>query len=213
MTDPIVAKTIFGMNMIGPADLFSIHDRLPAALPESAAAIPWDEEILRSKAENNLLIYGPSHDVSGTPITLLWLRERFGCNPDASEPCVYNQDWYLDEPFAKDITLENRWYLLDKQVSEKTRGIMPDTISSSFGNQERFPSAILTAFAFFTYYLLNDEAMLWQHDFVWCRDTDATGDQIYTGRYDDPNGKNKNGFNIHRHLRIRPWYGAITERV
>ena len=50
--------------------------------------------------------------------------------------------------------------------------------------------------------------MLWRHDFIWCDDSDHNGDRIYTGRYIDPNGINKNGFNIHRHLSIRPCYGA-----
>ena len=76
--------------------------------------------------------------------------------------------------------------------------------------KEKFPSAILTSFVFFSYYLLSRE-LLWKNDFTWCSDLDNNGDQIYTGRYIDPKGINKNGFNIHRHLSIRSYHGATTE--
>ena len=64
---------------------------------------------------------------------------------------------------------------------------------------------------FFAYFLLNDGKILWKDDFVWCQDKDSNNDQIYTGRYLDANGKNKNGFNIHRHLKIRKLFGVIKQ--
>ena len=50
---------------------------------------------------------------------------------------------------------------------------------------------------------------LWNYDYVWCKDRDNTGDQIYVGRYTDPDGINADGFEIHRHLSIKKSYGAL----
>jgi len=57
------------------------------------------------------------------------------------------------------------------------------------------------------YYFHTQGGLLWKSDFIWCSDKDKNGDQIYVGRYRDPLGVNKNGFNIHRHLKIRNYYG------
>jgi hypothetical protein len=139
------------------------------------------------------------------------MRSVFGWDPAKSEPCFYNQDWYLKEKFAKDINLDFKWYLIKKTVNKDTRGKNPEDILRLFKNKESFPLTVLTAFTFFAYYLLNKGEILWKHDFIWCSDKDANGDRVYTGRYLDPKNINKNGFNIHRHLSIGTCYGAVTQ--
>ena len=47
------------------------------------------------------------------------------------------------------------------------------------------------------------------NDYVWCSDVDDKGDQIYVGRYTDASGLNADGFEIHRHLRIKQNYGVV----
>jgi hypothetical protein len=126
-------------------------------------------------------------------------------NPEIQEPCFYNQDWYLKEDFIQS-TLENRWYLLKKNVIEESRAVLPDVLLKQ---KMSFPSAILCTYTFFAYYYAAGE-LLWYHDFVWCSDTDHNGDRIYVGKYHDIDDVNKNGFSIHRHLALRNCYAAIN---
>ncbi len=207
------AKKIMGPNFIGPEAMRSIQSRIPLYIPETIPEIPYEEAWLKEHAEDTLLMFGPQKFQDGTPLTINTLREHFGYNTDTSEPCMYNQDWYTKEVFASETTLENKWYMLEKHVDNTTRAQQPQAIEEAFESHQQFPLAVLTAFAFFANYLLTDGEKLWQNDFIWCSDRDNNGDQIYTGRYTDPEQKNKNGFNIHRHLNIRPCYGAIKQIV
>ena len=163
-------------------------------------------EELEACAKDYLLVMGlPS--VGGKPVTIRTLREAFGVDPDASEPCFYNQDWYMHEDFI-DRQMDARWYLLRKEVVEASRAVMPEQLMAE---DYAFPTAILCAYAFFAYWFCYDEK-LWYHDFVWCCDTDHNGDRIYVGKYHDVDGVNKNGFSVHRHLALRSCYAAVTVR-
>ena len=100
--------------------------------------------------------------------------------------------------------LENKWFLIRKSVFEDSRAQDPEILAK----KHSFPSAVLCAYTFFITWYCSGEH-LWQQDFIWCDDTDHNGDRIYVGRYHDATGINKDGFNIHRHLRIRDSYGCI----
>jgi hypothetical protein len=205
------AKKIMGKNFIGPDELTSIALELNIAPIKDAPAVPYDAKTLKKVAKEYLLILGVAKMSDGRTLTLNNMREFFGLDSAQSEPCYYNQDWYLKEKFANATTLKPRWYLLRKQVPKETRAVRPDILEGKLKKGEKFPTAILTAFTFFAYYFLNNKAMLWRHDFIWCSDKDKNGDRIYTGRYQDPKKINKNGFNIHRHLAIRSVYGAVIQ--
>ena len=155
----------------------------------------------KAASEGYILIYGVG--INGQNITLKFLREKFGVNPDESEPCLYNQDWYMKEDFM-DLVLEYRWYLKERCLEEQCR--MPGDLTQK---GLVFPPAILCGYTFFAYYYARKE-YLWWHDFVWCCDTDHNGDRIYVGKYHDIDGVNKNGFSIHRHLALRPCYGSVN---
>jgi len=157
---------------------------------------------LESHAKDYILVMGQS-SIHGVNVTLRQLRSIFGIDPEQQEPCFYNQDWYLNETFL-DTKLENRWYLLKKDVFESSRAELPDKLSKEIS----FPSAVLCAYTFFAYYLYYKQP-LWYHDFVWCCDLDHNGDRIYVGKYHDIDGVNKNGFSVHRHLALRPCYAAV----
>ena len=204
------AQKIMGRNIIGPDELMSIAEEMGIAPIKDAPTIPYDEKTLRKLAKDFILVFGVAAERDGKPLTINTLRERFGIDPDAGEPCFYNQDWYLKERFADVTTLKKKWYLIRKNVVKESRGVHPDTIEKKLKAKEEFPPAILTAFTFFAYSFLNGGALLWTNDFIWCSDKDKNGDRIYTGRYSDPKKLNKNGFNVHRHLSIRPSYGAVT---
>ena len=198
-------RQIFGVNFIGKEELkpfvkalgFGEHEIKETPIEYS------DSDLQEAAAEGYILIYGVEH-INGERITLRFLRNKFGVNPDESEPCIYNQDWYLKEDFM-DLTLNDSWYLIKKEVFENSRAIMPADLTQRGMN---FPLAILCGYTFFAYYFARNE-YLWWHDFVWCCDTDHNGDRIYVGKYHDIDGINKNGFSIHRHLALRPCYGAV----
>lgn len=196
-------KQLFGDRLIGPDELRPLLERLGWGTDLMVPEMNYSQEQLEQSAEDYLLVMGVP-EIGGKAVTIRTLREAFGFDPDESEPCFYNQDWYMHESFI-DRTLEARWYLVRKQVVESSRAVMPEQLmADSFV----FPSAILCAFAFFAYYFQYGDH-LWYHDFVWCSDTDHNGDRIYVGKYHDIDGVNKNGFSVHRHLALRPCYAAV----
>lgn len=200
------AKLLFGSNCLG------IEEQLPFLREIGLKDIRvqeqpihyCDNDLQKAASEGYLLIYGVGH-VADRKITLRFLRERFGINPDEKEPCFYNQDWYLHEDFM-DRHLNDQWFLIKKDVFENSRAVMPLELMN---RELNFPPAILCAYTFFTYYFAHGK-YLWKHDFVWCCDTDHNGDRIYVGKYHDIDGVNKNGFSIHRHLALRNCYAAVT---
>lgn len=198
------AKTIMGTNFIGPKELALMADKLDISIPTSSLTIPFSLEELTNKRKDYLLILGTSKMSTGVPLTLKSLRDHFGYDPMDSEPCFYNQDWYLKEDFFNQ-SLNTEWYLLRKSVIVKTRAKNPDSITLNIS----LPSAILCAYTFFAYWH-HFSKKLWNNDYIWCRDFDNNGDRIYVGRYMDPEGVNKNGFSIHRHLSLRNNYGCIN---
>ena len=197
-------KQLFGDRFIGPDELKPLLDKLGWGEDITVPELNYSEEQLSQCAKDYLLVMGVP-EIGGKAVTILTLREAFGFDPDESEPCFYNQDWYMHEDFI-DRTLEPRWYLVRKQVVENSRAVMPEQLMA---DSYAFPSAILCAFAFFAYYFCYGEH-LWYHDFVWCSDTDHNGDRIYVGKYHDVDGVNKNGFSVHRHLALRQCYAAVN---
>lgn len=172
--------------------------------------IPYALKDLKNLIGEYILVLGQSKHADGRKLTINSLRQILGIDPEKSEPCFYNQDWYINEMFAKNNTLKFQWYLIEKKIRTKTRGSDPEKIKKELNKEDIFPSAILTAFTFFAYYFINRE-ILWKHDYIWCSDFDSNGDRIYTGRYKDPRKINKNGFSIHRFLTINDNYGLAPQ--
>ena len=195
------------MQKIGPKELSKMP--MPLGL-SNVPSVPFSQQILDTYSASHLLIYTPSHFADGTPVTLNILREKFGMDPAVSEPCFYNQDWYVKEDFATKTVLDGTWHLIRKEVLEDARAKRPEEIEESLTGEE-FPTAVMCAFAFFAYWFATGGDKLWKRDFVWCRDRDHNNDRIYVGRYEDPAGVNKNGFNIHRHLALRSAYSTAPE--
>lgn len=194
------------MERISAVELRPLLDALGlsgAEVPETA--VPFEESVLQKAGqEGYILVWCPS-SIAGHAITLRFLREHFGIDPAISEPCFYNQDWYLAEAFM-DQPLDNSWHLIKKEVLEESRAVQPGDL---LGAGCSFPPAVVCAWTFFAWYYARNE-YLWWHDFVWCSDVDHNGDRIYVGKYHDIDGVNKNGFSIHRHLALRPCYAAVS---
>jgi hypothetical protein len=205
------AKNIFGQNFIGFDELKRISGKLgisiPAKLEESVPKIPFEITLLIESKNDYILILGIPFYKNGSDLNLVKMREHLGWNPEIAEPCFYNQDWYLKEDFANKCTIDLKWYLIRKELIDDTRGM--DTITQTLVAPESLPSALVCAYVFFAYYF-STLKYLWKSDFVWCSDFDNNDDKIYVARYSDPQGISKNGFSIHRHLRIRENYGCIN---
>lgn len=199
-------KKLFGKNYLGIEELQPFFKKLGLdILNISESEINFsDEELINYANDDYILIYGVN-SINGNTINLKFLREVFGINPDIAEPCFYNQDWYSQEDFM-DRTLDNRWFLIKKDVIENSRAVVPTNLIDS---GVAFPPAILCGYTFFAYYYVNKE-YLWYHDFIWCQDLDHNGDRIYVGKYHDIDGVNKNGFSIHRHLALRSCYASVS---
>lgn len=197
---------IFGKYFFGPEELDPVWRKLGLLSPSEIPEIPFSVDLLRSKKDNYLLILGSGIRTDGGTMSLKTLRDIFGVDPSVSEPCFYNQDWYLKEQFANTCSLETKWFLVRREVYEASRGRNPEVLRDDC----IFPSALLCAYAFFSTWFILGEC-LWKNDFLWCADHDSNGDRIYVGRYFDPSGISKNGFSIHRHLSIRSNYGCIDQ--
>ena len=187
-------------NIIGPDELRG-QEALGFRIPEAVPAVPFSAEELEARKDDYLL--GVSSFSDGTPVTIRNLRKRFGMDPGRSEPCFYNQDWYEKEAFI-DIPMEDGWFLIRRNVYEDSRAVQPAELMK----EHAFPPAVRCAYAFFAAWFALG-IRLWEHDFVWCSDTDHNGDRIYVGKYHDIDGVNRNGFSVHRHLALRPCYGCI----
>lgn len=199
-------KQLFGDNFIGKEELKPIFNAIgfdDVEIKESPINFS-DSDLRKAAADGYILIYGMEQR-EGQRITLRFLREKFGINPDVYQPCFYNQDWYMAEDFM-DVSLNEQWYLIKKDVIETSRAVQPNELILRGVD---FPPAILCGYTFFAYYFARKE-YLWWHDFVWCCDKDHNEDRIYVGKYNDIDGVNKNGFSIHRHLALRSCYGAIN---
>ena len=189
-----MSKNIIGLEELRAAAVLGL--KIPENVPDLPASAA-------DAGDDYLAVLGVSTFADGTPVTIRNLRERFGKDPDVSEPCFYNQDWYDKEDFI-DVPMQDGWFLIRKDVYENSRAVQPAELMKEY----TFPSAILCTYAFFAAWFTKG-IKLWYHDFVWCSDTDHNGDRIYVGKYNDVDGVNKNGFSIHRHLALRPCYGCI----
>lgn len=195
-------------NFIGVEELISITNKMnlstKALNEDSIPDIPYSQEQLQQYKGTHLLILAVPYNANGNSLTLMELRNFYGLNPEEKEPCFYNQDWYVKEEFVQKGFERYQWFLIKKDLIDDSRAREVNITTDLKG----LPSALICAFSFFAYFFYTNE-YLWKTDFVWCSDTDANGDRIYVGRYIDPTGIAKNGFSIHRHLKLSRIYGQI----
>ncbi len=201
------AEQIFGKNFIGPSQLKAIEKSLGVTVPANSSEIPlipFSIQELQMYSETHILLLQVAYTSQMQHINILSLRDFFGTNAKEESPVFYPQDWYINEKFARTL-LSLKWVLLQKELEPQTRGKLPDSEALS---QNKLPSAITCTYAFFAYYLHTSGGKLWEFDYIWCSDLDASGDRIYVGRYTDPAGLANSGFSIHRHLSIKQNYGS-----
>jgi len=203
-----------GQNFIGPSELSVIADKMgiisPHEVKTAIPEIPFESSFLKKISKDFILILGIPLTGKRELLTLGNMRLFFGIDPSIKEPCFYNQDWYIKENFVTKVKMDFNWHLVKKAVYENSRGMNPEDFLEQHGKEIRLPSAVLCAYSFFAWYFHTKGELLWKNDYIWCKDKDNQGDQVYVGRYSDPHGFNKNGFSIHRHLSIKFCYGVIS---
>ncbi len=197
-----LAKSIMRDNFIG-IELLNTIDEMKFKLTNDIPIIKYSIDTLIKKKDDYLLILGLDRFIDDSFVTIKNIKKIFGYNPDANEPCFYNQDWYDKEDFIN-IPMKNEWFLIKKEVYNDSRAVLPNKLIGKYN----FPNAINCVYAFFVAWLTLNKK-LWCNDFVWCNDVDHNGDRIYVGKYYDIDCVNKNGFNIHRYLNLRLCYGCI----
>jgi hypothetical protein len=206
-------RALFGERYLDPGAWAPFAGKLRVKVPADVPAPRWSDDFLTSRANGHMLVFAPSQHEDGEPITLNSLRACFGIDPVMSEPCFYNQDWYLKEDFAARQALEPGWHLFPVSVLEKANAKGPQEVQKLLEPGEQFSLAVNYTFAFFLFWLRTGGKLLWGNNFIWCRDRDHNGDCVYIGRYEDPAGINKKGFEIHRHLSLRNFHTAAPEVI
>lgn len=196
------AKEILKSNFIGVEELSTIRGGFSISIPPNAPTIPFTEKDILSVKNTHLLLLCSSKFADESDITIQSIREKIYFMGD--NPRFYNQDWYLNEKFIT-RPLETKWLLVSKSVLDESRAMPAEKVVSKY----QLHSAVELTYAFFTNFFVNGGEKLWNNDYVWCSDVDDKGDQIYVGRYTDASGLNTDGFEIHRHLKIKNNYGVV----
>jgi hypothetical protein len=203
ITTQIEARSIFGKNFIGVEEILNINEQFPLNIPEEIPDINIPKDILIENKDTHILILSVSKFEDNNDVTILNLRNYFNNIRIECFPKFYNQDWYLKEEFTQ-TPLELGWHLLRKEVFESSRGVTPDELEVQY----QLPSAKLCTYTFFVFFFCRG-IILWEYDFIWCKDLDHNGDRIYVGKYTDLTGISNSGFSIHRHLKLRSYYASI----
>jgi hypothetical protein len=198
------ASIIMGDHFIGPIEL-SNHSMIIGLLNPLSQKLKIPEikisiaELTKKSKTHILILYFPFYK-DGTELTICKLRQHLNMN--SQKAFFYNQDWYLNERFANSNFDKPTWVLINKYIIDASRGKV------FFSNINKLYSATLLTYIFFVNFIINNK-ILWPNDYIWCSDSDNNGDQVYVGRYLDPLGIAKEGFSIHRHLRINKNYGIL----
>lgn len=208
MMDQLLARNILKEDFIGIDELVRIARNIGLCkrLLESSPVprIPFSANLLKKAKGRYILLLMFPFSVDGSLITVNSLRKKFGVGGKKG-PFFYNQDWYLCEPFANKGTRKAQWLLVRKQLIPASRARQP----KRWADKSLLPSALACAYTFFVYWFHSKGKCLWEHDYLWCSDLDHNGDRVYVGRYVDPAGINRDGFEIHRHLSIKDNYGVV----
>ena len=148
-----LAESLFGTHFIGARQICNISDNYQFLDKDGIEAkeLPFQLEYLKTLKDTHILFYFHPYLSDKSVLTINAIKDFFGTNPDNSEPCFYNQDWYLKEVFANTNSINPGWYLLEKEVDNSTRGLSPENLS-----KQRFPPALLCTYLFFIFYLVRN---------------------------------------------------------
>ncbi len=205
--DIVKFKKIFEKNFLGPDEINSIAVKLGISKVDELEIpiIPYNSDSIEKYKNTHILILFHPKEIDNSGLSLIKLVNRIKfLNEDI---CFYNQDWYINEMFARKQHFKNEWLLIKMDLFENSRGQIPEDMKEA-SNEIKLFSAINLAYTFFAMYFINKK-ILWKNDFIWTSDFDSNNDRVYVGRYFDPKGLANPGFSIHRHLKISQHYGIV----
>lgn len=148
-----LARAVMGKNFFGVEDWSALYGvNFSQKQLRQVAEFPWGEDILNStcplcgKAVKDCHFAFVGLDrINGKPLTILKLQEL---HPVMGQPKFYSyapSAWYSEQKFARETTMDFRWYLLHQNI-------VPKSEDKTYGDQKAMltvdyevPSAVTEA--------------------------------------------------------------------
>jgi hypothetical protein len=145
-----LARAIMGKNIWLPEDWISFYGWKPSQKQlRQVAEFPWGEDILNSTCplcgnvvKNCHFAFVGLDRLNGKPLTILKLQEL---HPATGQPKFYSyapSAWYSEQKFAKETTMDFRWYLLHQNIVPKSEDKTYDEQVQMLTADYEVPSAI-----------------------------------------------------------------------
>ena len=119
----MLGKKLFKQNFIGPEQIKDCS--LGFIFDDETPKIPYDLNKLNINFDDYILILGSNKISMSKENNIINLLSFHGYDGHTNSPGFYNQDWYLDEPFAK-IALDFKWHLIKKTLHKESKGLIPE---------------------------------------------------------------------------------------
>ncbi len=137
-----LARAVMGKNFFGVEEWSALYGgNFSQKQLRQVAEFPWGEDILNSTCplcdkvvKNCHFAFVGLDRINGKPLTILKLQEL---HPATGQPKFYSYapiTWYSEQKFAKETTMDFRWYLLHKNI-------VPTSENKAYDDQK----AMLTA--------------------------------------------------------------------
>lgn len=137
-----LARAVMGKNFFGVEDWSALYGvNFSQKQLRQVAEFPWGEDILNSTCplcgkvvKDCHFVFVGLDRINGKPLTILKLQEL---HPATGQPKFYSyapSAWYSEQKFAKETTMDFRWYLLHQNIVPKSK-------DKTYGDQK----AMLTA--------------------------------------------------------------------
>lgn len=157
---------------------------------ECFSVVPFSEETLKMAAARQwrgkraILWWAPPERYG---ITMLKLRDAFGTSKDV-QPCVWNNEWWLKEKFAKEV-LKEGWHLTLAELPDESKDKTYDDQKALLTKEEELLAPVEVMYLCSVNYLVNDsERLLCDCDCHSKTDTlDSAGRAVHLGAF-DPTG-------------------------
>lgn len=137
-----LARAVMGKNFFGVEDWSALYGvNFSQKQLRQVAEFPWGEDILNSTCPLCGKVVKDCHfafvgldRLNGKPLTILKLQEL---HPATGQPKFYSyapSAWYSEQNFAKETTMDFRWYLLHQNI-------VPKSEDKTYGEQVRMLTA------------------------------------------------------------------------
>lgn len=146
--------------------------------------IPFSEETLRIAGSGQwrgtraILWWAPPERCG---VTMLKLRELFGTSKN-TQPCVYNNDWWLNAEFAKKILREG-WHLTLTKMPTESKNQNYEEQKALLAEKEELPEPVEVMYFCLVNYLINDKERLLHNDYSGTNTLLFGGSVVCLGRF------------------------------